>query len=72
MSAYTTTYKVDGVNSAHCKGVVTKALGEIEGVDAIDITIGTGLVTVHSTAALDDTVVEETIEDAGYDYRGRA
>ncbi|MFD7976331.1 heavy-metal-associated domain-containing protein [Streptomyces sp. NPDC059071] len=72
MSAYTTTYRVDGVNSAHCKGVVTKALGAIEGVEAVDITIGTGLVTVPSATAIDDTVVEETVEDAGYDYRGRA
>jgi copper chaperone CopZ len=72
MSSHTTTYKVDDVNSVHCKGVVTDALGGIEGVEAIDITIGAGLVTVHSATALDDTVVEETVEDAGYDHRGRA
>ncbi|MFJ2784507.1 MULTISPECIES: heavy-metal-associated domain-containing protein [unclassified Streptomyces] len=72
MSAYTTTYKVAGVNSGHCKAIVSGALRELDAVDTVHIEISTGLVTVNSSGPLDDKLIENTVEDAGYDYAGRA
>lgn len=72
MSAYTTTYKVDGVHSAHCRGVVTDVLGALDGVSGVRIPAdGTGHVTVTSAAEPDDARIAEAVEDAGYDYVGR-
>ncbi|MEU3607738.1 heavy-metal-associated domain-containing protein [Streptomyces sp. NPDC035033] len=72
MSAHSTTYRVAGVASGHCKAIVSGALRELDAVDTVHVEISTGLVTVNSSAPLDDAVVAETVEDAGYDYLGRA
>lgn len=69
-----TVYKVDGVGSAHCQGVVTKAVGALDDVIAVEVEIGTGLVTVTTAAAPDeafDALLAETVDEAGYDYAGR-
>ncbi|MFE5934195.1 heavy-metal-associated domain-containing protein [Streptomyces sp. NPDC056470] len=72
MSAHSTTYKVAGVNSGHCKAIVSGALRELDAVDTVQVEISTGLITINSAAELDDKLIEETVEDAGYDYVGRA
>ncbi|MFD8644148.1 MULTISPECIES: heavy-metal-associated domain-containing protein [Streptomyces] len=72
MSAHSTTYKVVGVNSGHCKAIVSGALRELNAVDTVQVEISTGLITINSAVELDDKLIEETVEDAGYDYVGRA
>ncbi|GGZ28367.1 heavy-metal-associated domain-containing protein [Streptomyces poonensis] len=70
-----TTYKVDGVGSAHCQGVVADALGGLEGITAVDVEIGTGLVTVTTATEPDealDALIAKTVDAAGYDFAGRA
>lgn len=69
---HTTTYKVSGVGSAHCQGIVTKALTGLDAVLSVDAGIGTGLVTVVTGGEPDDELIARTIEDAGYDFVGRA
>ncbi|MGW2706739.1 heavy-metal-associated domain-containing protein [Streptomyces sp. NPDC001340] len=69
-----TAYKVDGVGSAHCQGVVTQAVGALDDVIAVDVEIGTGLVTVTTAAVPDeafDATLAETVDEDGYDYVGR-
>ncbi|MEV6109591.1 heavy-metal-associated domain-containing protein [Streptomyces sp. NPDC051940] len=68
----TTTYKVEGVGSAHCQGVVNNALGGLDTVLVADAGIGTGLVTVTTDGEPDDALIARTIEDAGYGFAGRA
>ncbi|QDY79668.1 heavy-metal-associated domain-containing protein [Streptomyces qinzhouensis] len=72
MASYTTTYRVGGVHSGHCKAIVSKALRDLETVNTVQIEISTGLLTLDTAAEPDDTLVETVIEDAGYDYLGRA
>ncbi|WP_037683896.1 heavy-metal-associated domain-containing protein [Streptomyces griseus] len=70
-----TTYKVDGVGSAHCQGVVARAVGGLDGITAVDVEIGTGLVTVTTATEPDealDALIAETVDEAGYDFAGRA
>ncbi|GAA0641836.1 metal associated protein [Streptomyces sp. NBRC 14336] len=69
-----TTYKVDGVGSAHCQGVVARAVGALEEVAAVEVEIGTGLVTVTTAAEPDeslDALIAKTVDEAGYDFAGR-
>ncbi|MFF2806281.1 heavy-metal-associated domain-containing protein [Streptomyces sp. NPDC058000] len=69
---HTVTYKVDGIGSAHCQGVVTKAVGALDDVVAVEVEIGTGLVTVTTGGAPDDALIASTVDEAGYDFTGRA
>ncbi|MGP4085168.1 heavy-metal-associated domain-containing protein [Streptomyces sp. KR55] len=69
-----TTYKVDGVGSAHCQDVVAKAVGGLDEVTAVDVEIGTGLVTVTTATEPDealDALIAKTVDEAGYDFVGR-
>ncbi|MEU1663753.1 heavy-metal-associated domain-containing protein [Streptomyces sparsogenes] len=69
-----TTYQVEGVGSAHCQGVVAKAVGALDDVKAVEVEIGTGLVTVTTAAAPDeafDRLLAKTVDEAGYGFAGR-
>ncbi len=72
MSSYTTVYKIDGVHSGHCRAIVSKALGELEGVVAVRFDLSTGRATVTTTAEPDDALIAEKTDDAGYGFIGRA
>ncbi|NGO06323.1 heavy-metal-associated domain-containing protein [Streptomyces sp. HC44] len=69
---HTTVYKVNGVGSAHCQGVVAKAVGGLDDVIGVEVEIGTGLVTVTTGGAPDDGLIAETVDEAGYEFAGRA
>jgi copper chaperone len=71
----TTTYKVNGVGSAHCQGVVAKAVGDLDEVATVEVEIGTGLVTVTTDGEPDaalDALIAGAVDEAGYDFAGRA
>ncbi|MDR3081734.1 MAG: heavy-metal-associated domain-containing protein [Streptomyces sp.] len=68
-----TVYKVNGVGSAHCQGVVTKAVSGLDAIKSVDVEIGTGLVTVTTASEVDEALaalIEKTIDEAGYDFAG--
>ncbi|MGX1132118.1 copper chaperone [Streptomyces glaucescens] len=67
-------YKVQGIGSAHCQGVVTDAVSALGDVAAVKVEIGTGLVTVTTAAEADeafDELIAKTVDEAGYDFAGR-
>ncbi|WP_409235879.1 heavy-metal-associated domain-containing protein [Streptomyces sp. PA5.6] len=73
-AADTAVYKVEGIGSAHCQGVVTDAVGAIADVTAVTVEIGTGLVTVTTRTEADeafDALVAGAVDAAGYDFTGR-
>jgi len=59
-------YRVDGMSCEHCVVAVTSEVGEVAGVQAVDVDLETKLVRV-SGAAIDDTAVVAAIDEAGYD-----
>ncbi len=59
-------YHVRGMSCNHCVMAVKKALTSIDGVNSVDVELATGQVTVNFTDAVDDAVVAEAIQDAGY------
>ncbi|QOV40304.1 heavy-metal-associated domain-containing protein [Streptomyces ferrugineus] len=68
----TTTYAVSGMSCAHCKATLTKVIGELDGVTAVDVDLAAGQVTVTSATEPDDARLAEVVDDAGYELTGRA
>lgn len=62
----TTTYQVTGMSCAHCEGAITREVGQIAGVEHIDVSAATGILAVTSTGELDDAAVLAAVEEAGY------
>jgi copper chaperone len=59
-------YRVDGMSCEHCVVAVTSEVGDVAGVQAVDVDLETKLVRV-SGAAIDDSAVVAAIDEAGYD-----
>jgi copper chaperone CopZ len=50
----------------HCVNSVTEEISEIAGVDAVDVELASGRVTVTSAAPLDEADVRAAVGEAGY------
>ena len=71
----TTTYGVNGMTCGHCVSAVQKEIGQLPGVDAVTVELvvgGTSSVAVTSDAVLDDALVREAVDEAGYQLVGDA
>ncbi len=62
----TSTWTVTGMTCGHCVKAVTEEVEAIEGVEAVEVDLESGLVTV--TAAVDPTreQMAEAVDEAGY------
>lgn len=60
------TYTVTGMTCEHCVASVTEEVEEIDGVEAVDVDLATGAVTITSADSLDDASVKAAVEEAGY------
>ncbi len=65
--AVTTTYTVTGMTCGHCVSAVTSELSSLDGVDEVQVDLGTGVVTVTSDAPLSDEAVRAAVDEAGYE-----
>ncbi|WP_255949678.1 heavy-metal-associated domain-containing protein [Streptomyces odontomachi] len=68
----TATYQVTGMTCGHCESAVVSEIGELAGVRSVAAEAASGRVTVVSAAALDDEAVRAAIDEAGYEFAGRA
>jgi copper chaperone CopZ len=66
-----TAYAVSGMTCGHCEATLTKVIGGLDGVTAIDVDLGTGRVTVTSATEPDDAAIAEAVDEAGYELTGR-
>ncbi len=62
----TNTYTVSGMTCGHCVNAVTSEISQVPGVDAVQVDLTSGTVTVTSEAPLDDAAVAAAVEEAGY------
>ena len=62
----TRTFTVTGMTCGHCVASVTEEVGEVPGVESVDVVLETGTVTVTSTDPVDDDAVRAAVEEAGY------
>ena len=68
--AVTSTYTVTGMTCAHCVNAVTGELSELDGVQDVQVDLGTGKVTVTSAAPLSGDEVRDAVTEAGYQLVG--
>jgi copper chaperone len=57
---------VTGMTCGHCVDSVSEELGELAGVESVDVVLETGEVTITSRAPLDTAAVEAAVAEAGY------
>jgi copper chaperone len=57
---------VTGMTCGHCVASVTEELGEVAGVDSVDVVLETGEVTITSGVPLDPADIEAAVAEAGY------
>lgn len=66
MNSCTQRYDVVGMTCDHCARAVGKEIGKIAGVDAVDVDLVSGLVTVTSRDGVDSTTIAAAVDEAGY------
>ena len=62
----TVEYQVTGMTCEHCERAVTDEVSRVPGVDAVDVSAGTGLLQLSTASAIDDDAVLAAVEEAGY------
>ncbi len=64
--------RVNGMMCGHCEAHVKKALEQIEGISSASPSHETGIVRIESTKAVDESAIKAAVEEAGYEYAGKA
>ena len=59
-------YVVQGMTCAHCVASVREEVAEVPGVDAVDVDLSSGRMTVAGTG-FDDDAVRAAVGEAGYE-----
>ncbi|MFF1718822.1 heavy-metal-associated domain-containing protein [Streptomyces sviceus] len=68
----TAVYKVSGMSCGHCEGSVSGEISEIVGVSSVKAVASTGEVTVVSAEPLDEEAVRAAVDEAGFEFVGKA
>ena len=66
MSATTTQFQVTGMTCGHCEMSVREEVSEVPGVQGVEVSHETGLLTVSSTQGVDEAAVRAAVDEAGY------
>ncbi len=64
----TRTYAVPGISCAHCKAAIETAVGDVAGVETVDVDVDARTVRVEGGAV--DDAIRAAIDEAGYDVAG--
>jgi copper chaperone len=62
----TSEYQVTGMTCSHCEASVRGEVGQIAGVEQIEVSAATGKLILTSAEAPDDAVVLAAVDEAGY------
>lgn len=60
-------YTVSGMTCGHCVGSVKSEVGKIAGVTGVDVDLATGNVTVMADEPIEEALVRDAVEEAGYE-----
>jgi copper chaperone CopZ len=52
---------------AHCENSVREEVGQLAGVDRIEVSVGSGRLVVTSSAPISDSAVVAAVDEAGYE-----
>ncbi len=61
-----TEYQVTGMTCGHCEMSVREEVGQIAGVDGIEVSAQTGKLIVTASAPIHDDAVLSAVSEAGY------
>jgi copper chaperone CopZ len=70
--ATTVVYAVSGMSCGHCENAIGEELTALPGVTAVKADAASGRVSVSSVEPLDDGTVRTALDEAGYEFVGRA
>jgi len=62
----TTEYQVTGMTCGHCEMSVREEVGQIAGVDAVEVSAQTGKLVVTASGPISDADVLSAVDEAGY------
>ncbi|QYJ05865.1 cation transporter [Nocardioides panacisoli] len=62
----TSTWHVTGMTCEHCAASVREEVGELAGVEQVDVTVETGTVVVTSADPIARVDVDAAVTEAGY------
>ena len=68
----TSVWQVSGMTCGHCVSAVRQGVGELDGVDTVEVVLETGEVTVTGDAAPDRSTMAAAVDDAGYQLVSRS
>jgi copper chaperone len=63
----TSEYQVSGMSCEHCEAAIRNEVGQIPGVDRVDVSARTGRLVVTSSAPLDVKTVLGAVDEAGFE-----
>jgi copper chaperone CopZ len=63
----TAEYQVTGMSCSHCEHAVSTEIGQIAGVEHVEISAASGRLIVVSSAPVDTAQVVAAVEEAGYE-----
>ncbi|WP_018221430.1 heavy-metal-associated domain-containing protein [Salinispora pacifica] len=63
----TTTYQVQGMTCGHCVATVSAEVGELPGVEQVQVDLAAGRLTVTSQHPIEVETVRAAVDEAGYD-----
>jgi copper chaperone len=61
------TLKIKGMSCQHCVKAVSKVLGEIEGIDNVNVDLARGEATFAEVKPVDPELLRERLRKAGYE-----
>lgn len=61
-----TTFQVTGMTCEHCQRAVTQEISGVDGVEAVDVDLGSGSVTVTAARPVDRAEIAAAVDEAGY------
>lgn len=62
-------YRIDGMSCNHCKNSVEKALKALDNIENVEVILGKKEAVV--TGAPNDEIVKKTVEELGFEFKGR-
>lgn len=62
----TNEYTVTGMTCGHCESAIRTEVGQIDGIERIDVSASTGELVVTAQGPIDDQDVLAAVDEAGY------
>lgn len=63
---FKTEYQVEGMTCGHCELSIREEVGQVPGVEVIQVSAQTGRLVVSSDGAVDDAAILAAVDEAGY------